>query len=88
MSIVWLVETACIFLIFLLGTVQISMECETQDSQAGYTRYLNSHLLKACKCRYRVNQHLIVLNLHSASISEILVTEFMIVRVPQNLNLM
>ena len=29
---IWLVETACIFLIFLIATVQISMECETQES--------------------------------------------------------
>ena len=31
-SAIWLVETACIFLIFLITTVQISMECETQKS--------------------------------------------------------
>ena len=33
---IWLVETAYIFLMFLIATVQISMECETQESQAGY----------------------------------------------------
>ena len=27
---IWLVETACIFLIFLIATAQISMECEIQ----------------------------------------------------------
>ena len=31
-SAIWLVETACIFLIFLIATVHISMECETQES--------------------------------------------------------
>ena len=31
-SAVWLVETACIFLIFLIATVQMSMKCETQES--------------------------------------------------------
>ena len=31
-SAIWLVETACIFLIFLIATVQISMECESQES--------------------------------------------------------
>ena len=28
-SAIWLVETACKFLIFLIPTVQISLECET-----------------------------------------------------------
>ena len=36
-----LVETVCIFLIFLFATVQISVECETQESEAGYTKHLN-----------------------------------------------
>ena len=40
-SAVRLVGTACIFLIFLIATVQISMECETQESEAGYTKKLN-----------------------------------------------
>ena len=40
-SAIWLVETVCIFLIFLIATVQISMECETQESEAGYTKHLN-----------------------------------------------
>ena len=31
-SAIWLVETAHIFLIFLIATVHISMECETQES--------------------------------------------------------
>ena len=31
-SAIWLVETACIFLIFLIATVQISMDCEMQES--------------------------------------------------------
>ena len=31
-SAIWLVETASIFLIFLIATVQILMECETQES--------------------------------------------------------
>ena len=29
---VWLVETACIFLILLIAAVQMSMEYETQES--------------------------------------------------------
>ena len=37
---------------------------------------------------YRVNQHLIVLNLGSVSINKVLVTEFNTVKVSQNLNLM
>ena len=36
--------------------------------------------------RYTVNQHLIVLNLYSVSISKILVTEFVTVKVSQYLN--
>ena len=39
-------------------------------------------------CRYRVNQHLIVINLDSVSINKILVTEFITVKVSQNINLM
>ena len=35
---------------------------------------------------YRVNQHLIILNLHSVSIYKILVTEIIAVKVSQNLN--
>ena len=31
-SAIWLVETACIFLIFLIATEQISMKCEIQES--------------------------------------------------------
>ena len=42
-SATWLVETACIFLIFLIATLQISMDCETQESQAGYTQHLRLH---------------------------------------------
>ena len=34
-SVFWLVKTACIFLVFLIATMQISMECETQESLAG-----------------------------------------------------
>ena len=40
-SAIRLVEKAYIFLIFLTATVQTSMECETQESKAGYTRHLN-----------------------------------------------
>ena len=39
-------------------------------------------------CSYRVNQHLIVLNLYIASINKILAMEFISVKVSQNLNLM
>ena len=41
--VIWLVETACILLIFLIAAVQISVDCETQESQAGYTKHLNLH---------------------------------------------
>ena len=34
-SAIWLVEKECIFLIFLIATVQISVECETQESKTG-----------------------------------------------------
>ena len=40
-SAIWLVETACIFPMFLIATAQISMKCETQESETGYTKYLN-----------------------------------------------
>ena len=38
-----LFKTACIFLIFLITTMQISMECETQESQAGYIKHFSLH---------------------------------------------
>ena len=40
-SIIWLVETLCIFLMFLITTVQMSMGCEMQESKAGYTEHWN-----------------------------------------------
>ena len=38
--------------------------------------------------KYRVDQHLIFVDLYSISINKFLVTEFMIVKVSENLNLM
>ena len=38
---IWLVETACVLMIFLITTVQISIECETQKREAKYTKHLN-----------------------------------------------
>ena len=40
-SAILLVETAFIFLIFLIATVQISMECETQECEVGHTKHLD-----------------------------------------------
>ena len=45
-------------------------------------------LTQTCMRSYRVNQHLIVLNVDSASINKILAMEFITVKVSQNLNLM
>ena len=81
-SAVWLVETACIFLIFLIPTVQISMECKTQENIWIYTN------LKTYICRYRINQHSIVLKLNSASVNKSLAPEFVTLKVSQDLNLM
>ena len=39
-------------------------------------------------CRYRVDQHLIILNLYSVSLNKILVTEFITVKSSQNLHFM
>ena len=72
MCAILLVETACIFL-FLIATVQISMEYETQESLAGYKKHLNLYQPKTFMCWYRVKQDLIVLNLCSISIIKILV---------------
>ena len=57
-----------------------------QKIEAGYTKHLNLYKPKTYMGRYRVNQHLIVLNLYSVSISKILVTEFITMKVGQNLN--
>ena len=64
------------------------MECETQESVAGYTKHVNLYLPETYMYRYGVNQHLTVLNLYSASINTILVTKFTTVKVSQNLSLM
>ena len=40
-SAIWLIETACIFPIFLIATVQTSMEYETQEDKVGHTKFLN-----------------------------------------------
>ena len=40
-SAIWLVEAACIFLILLFVTVQISVEYETLESEVWYTKHLN-----------------------------------------------
>ena len=40
-SVISLVEAACIFLIILIATVQISMGCKTQENQATSTKHLN-----------------------------------------------
>ena len=54
----------------------------------GIYKKFESTLTDPYICRYRVNQHLIVLNLDSVSINKILATEFLTIRVSQNLNLM
>ena len=82
-----MVKITCIFL-FSIATVQTSMKCETQESEAGYTKYLNLYYPKTHMHRYRVNQHLIVLPLYRTSINKILVTELIIMQLSENLNLM
>ena len=65
------------------------MECETQESEAGYTKHFNLYYPKTYVCRLnRINQHLVVLNLNSVSINKILVTKLTTVKASQNLNLM
>ena len=41
MSAIWSVETACVFLIFSIATVQMSVKCELQESEARYKKPLN-----------------------------------------------
>ena len=41
----------------------MSMECQTQENEAGYTKHLNLYWPEIYMCMCRVNQHLIVLNL-------------------------
>ena len=62
------------------------MECETLESEAIYTKHLNLYCPKTYLCSNRVNRHLIVLNLYSVLINEILFTEFITVKVSGNLN--
>ena len=40
-SAIWLVERACMFVILLIDTVQISKGFKTQKSDAGYAKHLN-----------------------------------------------
>ena len=42
--------------------------------------YIYANIEHRYICRYRVNQHLIVMNLYSISINKILVTEFITVK--------
>ena len=85
-----MVETAFIFLIFLIATMQVSMECETQETwrdRLNISVYTNlKHTWYMCK--YRVKQYLIVVKLNCVSINKILVVKFVTVRVSYNLNLM
>ena len=53
-----------------------------------FRKHFNSYQPKIYMCRYRANQFLIVQNLYSVSINKILVTEFIAVKVSQNVNLM
>ena len=80
-----MVETVCIFLIFLIPTLQILVECETQESKVEYTKRIYINLKHTC-AGFRVNQHLIVLNLYNALINKIMVTEFITLKVSWNLN--
>ena len=64
------------------------MECETQESEAGYTKHLNLHYPKTYNCRYKINQHLIALKLGSVSITKSIAPQLVTVKVPQDLNLM
>ena len=44
-----LVETACIFLIFLITTESILMDCEAQENEAGYTNiWIHTKLKHTC----------------------------------------
>ena len=56
--------------IFDSFTVQISIKCETQESQAGYRKHLNLHQPKTYICWYRINRHFIVLKLDSVLIGK------------------
>ena len=51
-SAIWLVETAGIFQIFWIATLQISMECETQESEAGYQDIQNIWIYTNLKHAY------------------------------------
>ena len=62
----------------------MSMECERQESEGGIYKTFEYMYIR----KFRVNQHLIILNLYSVSIRIILVTGFITVKVSQNLNLM
>ena len=89
-SAIWLVEKECIFLIFLIATVQISMKCEKQESKTGLKKHLNLYWPKTHKCSCRVNQKFYIyaiLNLHSVSMYKILATEFITVKVSETLHL-
>ena len=79
-------ETMFIFLIFVIATVQMSMECQTHEGFAGNRKHLNSHQPKTKMRKHMVDQHLIVLNLYSISINKILTTGFMTMKFSKNLN--
>ena len=54
------------------------MECETQESYAGYIKHLNLHQPKTYICRYKINQLFIVLKVDSVSMNKSIAQEFVI----------
>ena len=57
-------------------------------NQGGCAKHLNLYYRKSFLCGYGLNQHLLILNLSNVSINKTLATEFITVKVSQNLNLM
>ena len=76
-----------IYDIFNCYSENVNKNVKRHESEAGYAKHLNLYWPKTYIFRCRVNEHVIVLYLYNVSINKILGTEFITVKVSQNLNL-
>ena len=76
-------EFVGIFLIFLIATVQNINGMWNIRKQDGVYKTFEFIHTQIYVCRYKVNQHLIVLSLFRVSVNKILVTELIIVKVSE-----
>ena len=83
-SAIWLVAVAYMNLMFLIATME-KYQWNVTGRLTGNTKHFNLNYPKTYMWKYRVEQHLFVLNLHSTWIKNILL-KVTTLKVSQNLN--